>query len=82
MDCRLVRLRLTLAWAIGELETGGGPSDDDDPAQAALLRTGATMGATSTRSRSSLPDLKWGTYFPETCTVSPDFGLRPTRGGR
>jgi len=38
------------------------------------------MGATSTRSRNSLPDLKWGTYFPATCTVSPDLGLRPTRG--
>ena len=35
-----------------------------------------------TRSRNSLPALKCGTYFSETCTFSPDLGLRPTRGGR
>ena len=36
----------------------------------------------STRSRNSLPALKCGTYFAGTCTLSPDFGLRPVRGGR
>ena len=36
----------------------------------------------STRSRNSLPALKCGTYFSGTCTFSPDFGLRPVRGGR
>ncbi len=36
----------------------------------------------STRSRSSLPALKCGTCFSGTCTLSPDFGLRPVRGGR
>jgi hypothetical protein len=38
--------------------------------------------AESTRSRSSLPALKCGTYFSGTWTFSPDFGLRPVRGGR
>ena len=36
----------------------------------------------STRSRSSLPALKCGTCFSGTCTLSPDLGLRPVRGGR
>ena len=54
----------------------------DGPVQAAFLRTAAGTGATATRSRNSLPDLKCGTYFPGTCTDSPDFGLRPKRGGR
>ena len=36
----------------------------------------------STRSRNSLPALKCGTNFCGTCTFSPDFGLRPVRGGR
>src|SRR5690606_19742893 len=35
----------------------------------------------STRSRSSLPALKCGTCLAGTLTFSPDFGLRPTRGG-
>ena len=35
-----------------------------------------------TRSRSSLPGLKCGTYLPLSSTESPVFGLRPTRGGR
>ncbi len=34
------------------------------------------------RSRSSLPALKCGTYFAGTCTLSPDLGLRPVRGGQ
>ena len=36
----------------------------------------------STRSRSSLPALKCGTYFSGTLTLSPDFGFLPVRGGR
>ena len=43
---------------------------------------GALAWAESTRSRSSLPALKCGTYFSGTCTFSPDLGLRPVRGGR
>lgn len=66
----------------GRVRNGAGPSDDDAPAQGVFLRAVVTVGAISTRSRNSLPDLKWGTYFSATCTVSPDFGLRPTRGGR
>jgi len=42
----------------------------------------ASGSSASTRSRNSLPALKCGTYFSGTCTFSPDFGLRPTRGGR
>jgi hypothetical protein len=36
----------------------------------------------STASRNALPGLKWGTRFSGICTLSPDRGLRPTRGGR
>src|SRR5690606_25457722 len=36
----------------------------------------------STRSRNCLPGLKCGTRFSGTITLSPDFGLRPMRGGR
>ncbi len=36
----------------------------------------------STRSRNSLPGLKWGTYLPDSATESPVLGLRPRRGGR
>jgi hypothetical protein len=39
-------------------------------------------GYLSTRSRNSLPALKWGTNFSGTGTSFPDFGLRPVRGGR
>ena len=60
----------------------GRATNADSPVQAAFLRTAAGTGATATRSRKSLPDLKCGTYFPGTCTDSPDFGLRPKRGGR
>jgi hypothetical protein len=35
----------------------------------------------STRSRNCLPGLKCGTRFSGTITLSPDFGLRPMRGG-
>jgi len=35
-----------------------------------------------TRSLSSFPGLKWGTYFPLNSTFSPVFGLRPIRGAR
>ena len=35
-----------------------------------------------TRSLSSLPGLKCGTYLEPTFTLSPVLGLRPTRGGR
>jgi len=35
-----------------------------------------------TRARSSLPALKCGTYFAGTCTILPDFGLRPVLGPR
>src|SRR6185369_1443179 len=48
----------------------------------ALAACPAGTSVPSTRSRNSLPALKCGTYFSGTCTFSPDFGLRPTRGGR
>jgi hypothetical protein len=35
-----------------------------------------------TRSRSSFPGLKWGTYLAGTITALPVLGLRPFRGGR
>jgi hypothetical protein len=35
-----------------------------------------------TRSRKSLPGLKWGTNFPDKATASPVFGFLPMRGGR
>lgn len=35
-----------------------------------------------TRSRSSFPGLKCGTYLPCNSTLSPVLGLRPTRGAR
>lgn len=35
-----------------------------------------------TRSRSSLPGLKCGTYLADTMTATPVLGLRPLRKGR
>lgn len=35
-----------------------------------------------TRSRISLPGLKWGTNLPSSSTDSPVLGLRPVRGAR
>ena len=49
---------------------------------ATALPSSSSFNRASTRSRNSLPALKCGTYFSGTCTFSPDFGLRPTRGGR
>lgn len=42
----------------------------------------ASARAAFTRSRSSFPGLKWGTYFPDRPTDSPVFGFRPIRGAR
>ena len=36
----------------------------------------------STRSRNSLPGLKWGTYLPDRSTFSPVLGLRPDLAAR
>jgi hypothetical protein len=36
----------------------------------------------STASRKAFPGLKWGTRFSGMCTLSPERGLRPMRGGR
>jgi hypothetical protein len=52
------------------------------PAIRHALTTQIDSSEPSTRSRSSLPALKCGTHFSGTSTLSPDFGLRPTRGGR
>ena len=39
-----------------------------------------TIHYSLTRSRSSLPGLKCGTYLPGRLISSPDFGFLPTRG--
>src|SRR5260221_4148313 len=47
--------------------------------------TGGATGASASRlisSFSSLPGLKYGTFFGGTSTLSPVFGLRPLRGSR
>src|SRR3954466_3485305 len=47
--------------------------------------TGGTTGASASRlisSFSSLPGLKYGTFFGGTSTLSPVFGFRPLRGSR
>src|SRR3954468_12468789 len=47
--------------------------------------TGGTTGASASRlisSFSSLPGLKYGTFFGGTSTLSPVLGLRPLRGSR
>src|SRR5690606_10209980 len=61
---------------------------DQEPARAAAA-TGvlscsalSSCSAALTRSRSSLPGLKWGTYLPCSSTDAPVLGLRPTRGAR
>ncbi|KAG0942963.1 hypothetical protein G6F31_014790 [Rhizopus arrhizus] len=67
----------------------GGRSLSDSPRYShAVARREAQAGSASsgstllTRSRSSLPGLKWGTCLPGRATDSPVFGLRPRRGGR
>src|SRR5215203_1182355 len=42
----------------------------------------AASGSRLMRSLSSLPGLKYGTFFGGTSTLSPVFGLRPLRGSR
>src|SRR6476620_4281662 len=54
----------------------------------ALGGAGSPLGAAASsvsrliRSFSSLPGLKYGTFFGGTSTLSPVFGLRPLRGSR
>src|SRR5215211_4856071 len=52
-----------------------------------VVACGTTAGATAAgslliSSLSSLPGLKYGTFFGGTSTLSPVFGLRPFRGSR
>src|SRR4051794_40199156 len=54
--------------------SGGGT----EPVGAGAVSSGSRL----MRSFSSLPGLKYGTFFGGTSTLSPVFGLRPLRGSR
>src|SRR4051812_13003343 len=51
-------------------------------ATAAAASASAASASRLIRSFSSLPGLKYGTFFGGTSTLSPVFGLRPLRGSR
>src|SRR5258706_12061666 len=56
------------------MASGGTEGDPGEPADGA--------GSLLISSFSSLPGLKYGTFFGGTSTLSPVFGLRPFRGSR
>jgi len=58
-----------------------GASDMEGCRQAACS-SGTSLTEASTHSRSSLPTVKWGTYFSGTETATPVLGLRPVLAGR
>lgn len=65
-----------------QLPIGNGRQHSLPPAIRHSLTIQITSSEQSTRSRNSFPALKCGTHFSGTSTFSPDFGFRPTRGGR
>src|SRR5688500_10753703 len=62
-------------------QTAAAPGIDGSPPAAASAASAASASRLM-RSFSSLPGLKYGTFFGGTSTLSPVFGLRPFRGSR
>src|SRR3954466_9747246 len=74
-----------LATGNWKLETGTDPYTPARSEPDGADGTGGTTGASASRlisSFSSLPGLKYGTFFGGTSTLSPVLGLRPLRGSR
>src|SRR3954468_5215523 len=74
-----------LATGYWKLETGTDPYTPARSEPDGADGTGGTTGASASRlisSFSSLPGLKYGTFFGGTSTLSPVLGLRPLRGSR